>query len=274
MGGDPDAPFDPCRMGYSNTPTGDGLADWSNAPEGGRPPSLSYEYFGYAARHENMVSTQNGDGNQGYQNLGGAFWSQEGDGARKMIAAQFNVWGDTNVSDTWSGYSESQDTIGAPDFVDRNVSWDKGETLFRNREGIERFFITDINNPAGSAAAQSESPVMWDLTHVFPNSEDVVGNADFNHIPGGGNVLCMDGHVEYLKYPGEFPVVAIWVYRANGARTIDYLQFSLQMLRDQPTSSSRRSGLRILAVPLIRDHATIPVPSDCPQEPKILARFI
>ncbi len=30
-------------------------------------------------------------------------------------------------------------------------------TLFRLREGVERFLITDINNPAGSAMAQSES---------------------------------------------------------------------------------------------------------------------
>jgi len=26
---------------------------------------------------------------------------------------------------------------------------------------------------------------------------------DFNHVPGGANVLYMDGHVEFLKYPNE-----------------------------------------------------------------------
>ena len=35
----------------------------------------------------------------------------------------------------------------------------------------------------------------------------------FNHIPGGSNVLYMDGHTEFMKYPGKFPMVAIWVYR-------------------------------------------------------------
>jgi len=69
----------------------------------------------------------------------------------------------------------------------------------RLREGIERFFITDINNPAASAVAQSEIAVMWDVTSTTP--------ADFNHVPGGSNVLYMDGHVEFLKYPSEeFPV--------------------------------------------------------------------
>jgi prepilin-type processing-associated H-X9-DG protein len=28
----------------------------------------------------------------------------------------------------------------------------------------------------------------------------------FNHIPGGANVLYMDGHVEFQRYPtGEYP---------------------------------------------------------------------
>jgi prepilin-type processing-associated H-X9-DG protein len=69
------------------------------------------------------------------------------------------------------------------------------QTIFRLREGIERFFVTDINNPAGSATAQSELPVMWDAVSIVVK--------DFNHIPGGSNVLYMDGHVEFLKYPAE-----------------------------------------------------------------------
>lgn len=28
----------------------------------------------------------------------------------------------------------------------------------------------------------------------------------FNHIPGGGNILYMDGHTEFVKYPGTFPM--------------------------------------------------------------------
>lgn len=74
-----------------------------------------------------------------------------------------------------------------------------GNVMLRLREGIERFLITDINNAAGSAKAQSEVAIMWD--HVTTNT------IDFNHIPGGGNVLYMDGHVDFLKYPGDkFPM--------------------------------------------------------------------
>jgi len=71
-------------------------------------------------------------------------------------------------------------------------------TAYRLREGIERFFITDINNPAATTQAQSELPVMWDV--VMTNPEE------FSHIPAGGNVLYMDGHVSFEKYPGDFPM--------------------------------------------------------------------
>jgi len=73
-----------------------------------------------------------------------------------------------------------------------------GTTVFHLREGIERFLITDINNPAASAKAQSEVYVMFDaLSTEIQN---------FNHPPGGCNVLYMDGHVSFIKYPAEQPV--------------------------------------------------------------------
>jgi len=74
------------------------------------------------------------------------------------------------------------------------------DTLYRLREGIARFLITDINDPAASAVAQSEIPVMWDLIAQKPSSEN-----QFNHVPGGVNCLYMDGHVEFIKYPGKYP---------------------------------------------------------------------
>jgi len=74
--------------------------------------------------------------------------------------------------------------------------------IYRTREGIERFLITDINNSAASAKAQSEIWIMGDNISTTP--------ASYNHIPGGSNVLYMDGHVSFLKYPsngvGDGPV--------------------------------------------------------------------
>jgi len=77
------------------------------------------------------------------------------------------------------------------------------DTIFRLREGVERFLITDINNPGIAQTAASDLPVMWDGITIFANSK----GASFNHTPGGGNVLYMDGHVEFLRYPSdEFPI--------------------------------------------------------------------
>jgi prepilin-type processing-associated H-X9-DG protein len=101
------------------------------------------------------------------------------------------------------------DTLGAQCDQDFNVSATYAgtqvggrDTFYRLREGIERFLITDINNPAASAKAQSEVPVMWD--HVTTNV------ADFTHVPGGSNILYLDGHVAYTRYPGDrFPMTEV-----------------------------------------------------------------
>ena len=81
-----------------------------------------------------------------------------------------------------------------------------GDAVRRLREGIERFLITDINNPAGANAAQSAVPVMWDTFGAASFSDSGEAQAVFNHVPGGCNVLYMDGHVAFVKYPGAFPV--------------------------------------------------------------------
>ena len=73
-----------------------------------------------------------------------------------------------------------------------------GDTVHRLREGIERFLISDINNPAASAQAQSTIAIMFDAL-----STEV---KNFNHVPGGSNVLYMDGHVSFVRYPTQAPV--------------------------------------------------------------------
>jgi len=57
-------------------------------------------------------------------------------------------------------------------------------------------FILSVH---ASAKAQSEIATAWDALSMNIQY--------FNHVPGGANVLFMDGHVEFLKYPGDqFPV--------------------------------------------------------------------
>lgn len=77
------------------------------------------------------------------------------------------------------------------------------DTLYRLREGIERFLVTDINNPAQSAQAQSSLPIMWDNIAARPG-----GGIGYNHVPGGCNVLYLDGHVAFVRYGETFPANA------------------------------------------------------------------
>ena len=82
-----------------------------------------------------------------------------------------------------------------------------GSVIFRLRDGIERFLVTDINNPVACANASGAAPLMWD--HASTKT------IDFSHVPGGGNVLYLDGHVEFLRYPADrFP------FTEDSARTL------------------------------------------------------
>jgi prepilin-type processing-associated H-X9-DG protein len=80
------------------------------------------------------------------------------------------------------------------------------EKIFRLREGVERFFITDINDPAASAKTQSSIPVIVERPG--------------HHSPDGGNVLYMDGHVEFLKYPSQYPMTERFI---KGLEELDKL---------------------------------------------------
>jgi len=66
------------------------------------------------------------------------------------------------------------------------------DKVYRIREGIERFLIQDINNAGQDALAQSNLPVTCDMVATVSTA--------FNHVPGGSNVLFMDGHAEFQRY--------------------------------------------------------------------------
>jgi prepilin-type N-terminal cleavage/methylation domain-containing protein/prepilin-type processing-associated H-X9-DG protein len=99
-----------------------------------------------------------------------------------------------------SGDARNPDKILPDDFVTGDIEGDD-YTLYRLREGIERFLITNINQAGATATAQSGLPVIWDIVCTNPGG---AGN-QFNHVPGGMNCLFLDGHVDFLRYPSKFP---------------------------------------------------------------------
>lgn len=183
-------PSDP--DGYTNYAKG----VWADVSGKGIDPcriyDLSYSYFGWVIRPEQyLILNGNDNAYPGTTEIDGNYVTV----FLEMLGAAMA----TPVSKAGQLYDE--------DLVFKNYLDDE-VIIYRLRDGIARFLITDINNPQTSNRAQSELAVMWDM--VMPmNAAD--GKTSYNHIPGGSNVLYMDGHVSYLRYSSGFPVSSVWV---------------------------------------------------------------
>ena len=71
-------------------------------------------------------------------------------------------------------------------------------SVYYLRDGIARFTIADIFNPGAAAMAESQIAVMWDTVRTN-NGRPVY--REMNHSPLAANVLFMDGHVAFARYP-------------------------------------------------------------------------
>ncbi len=189
---------------FISVPNGQWCTQNPNSPNYGRldPEEFddrSYLYFGWAAENDvvwgtmvisSIVETELTGGNARDRDLQAA---------------------SANYDNLFAYYINNMVASRYPEYATAVATGNGGgSTIMRLKEGIERFMITDINNPASGAVAQSELPVMWDSVKGALESKGV---SQFHHVPGGANVLYMDGHVEFLRYPGkditEIPVTPI-----------------------------------------------------------------
>ncbi len=154
----------------------------------------------------------------------------------EIFAIRFMVAGMVDAQG-WNPFSHDDDIDWRADgFEDLGITneiascWGSGPTTssVRTREGIERFFITDVNNPGENARAQSSIPLMVDMvsapnpsTSEFPTEIDglpVGGKLQrFNHAPGGMNALYLDGHVDFIKYREHYPASPGATFYLGGA---------------------------------------------------------
>ncbi|MCP4642352.1 MAG: DUF1559 domain-containing protein [bacterium] len=121
---------------------------------------------------------------------------------------QLSGWIETLASDAAAAFGGG-DMATFNDLTESDVSVPGagsggGDSVLRLREGVERFLISDINNPAATAKGQSEIFIMWDILATVPEA--------YNHVPGGSNVLYMDGHVEFERYDPNGPAPANQVF--------------------------------------------------------------
>ena len=188
----------------------------------GNAESHSYYYYGYLIDSDGaMVAALNtlrsyatavaGD----QYTMGSDYATHTADPARKAVDdalnSNYNPFDYRSKVDIQADIDLALTSIGLPLGPIAQGTGGKDE-LVKMREGIERFLITDINNPAGSAEAQSTLPAMWD--RLVWSATTARYRQRFNHIPGGCNVLFLDGHVEFKRYDtgNEFPVTPVQAY--------------------------------------------------------------
>ncbi len=99
-------------------------------------------------------------------------------------------------------YREQVERGGA--FLDDLKDGD-GKPIYRLCEGVERFFITDINDTQASWKIQSKLPVFIERPGAHGDSIAV---------------LYIDGHVESLTYPGDFPASRIFIEALQGLEAL------------------------------------------------------
>jgi len=152
----------------------------------------SYSYLAYAVPREALINPAVDENSTQANPL--AYFQPSFLVVLQQLGEKYAQWG--------SGATEARD------FVDEDLSTGPPPVL-RLREGIERFSITDINNPAASAEAQSDIFVFYDAisTNVSGGAQT---KAAYNHLPGGGNVLYLDGHVAFGVFPGRTPMSRAW----------------------------------------------------------------
>jgi len=141
---------------------------------------LAYNYNGYAI-YAGDSSRQQGD------------LARATSEARQLSAALAPAIAAAASGDWTQAKQLIQEDVAVSSDID--TSGETAHKVYRLREGVERFFITDTNNEAEAARVQSEIWIMHDRVH-----SDI---GDYWHTPGGSYVVYLDGHVEYRSYSGQ-----------------------------------------------------------------------
>jgi prepilin-type N-terminal cleavage/methylation domain-containing protein len=135
---------------------------------------VSYTYYGWALRGQDVIDSSS-DLNADEPVFDSGFLQAVGTEIGQSGIDKFNEGKPGEAFENDITYTS-----------DANVE----KTIYRLREGIERFFITDINNPAASSKSQSELVVLWDSVwgpntagaNYFGSSQESVHEFGFREV--------------------------------------------------------------------------------------------
>jgi prepilin-type N-terminal cleavage/methylation domain-containing protein/prepilin-type processing-associated H-X9-DG protein len=108
-----------------------------------------------------------------------------------------------------------------------------GDTFYQQAINVGRFFIRDINNPTIGVVSDAEIPVLFD-------SVSERGIVKLNHLPLGGNILFLDGHVGFSRYT-QTALAAntqdplYWLSPVRLPYTTDFIEFLRANVYDNTT---------------------------------------
>jgi prepilin-type N-terminal cleavage/methylation domain-containing protein/prepilin-type processing-associated H-X9-DG protein len=117
----------------------------------------------------------------------------------REIDLQDTPWGELALANVATNGAASDDDFEFKNFTGFQMG--AGNVLHRLELGVERFFITDSSTPDKAEASSARIPIMWDFNRASGGGAGRSMETYFSHVPGGANILFLDGHVEFSKYP-------------------------------------------------------------------------
>ncbi len=161
--------------------------------------AMSYIYYGFMLIPPHYVDLKTADPNDPNLVFGGVGWKVDAiDHFRERMKQHETHWDGTEAG---GRFMDEDFSTGAKQ--------DMHSTFHRLREGVWNFYLNELDESCGGLA-ESDIWVMADeVMDGVPEHMHHKKRAKrkrINHLPWGCNVLFMDGHVHFERYPGMPPV--------------------------------------------------------------------
>jgi len=170
----------------------EGTWNFDGNPANGIAPcridARSYNYYGYTFSQETYTVPGSDPNDASIKDLA-------------SLARVVNVEAVKTAQQFAEEINQAKTREEAQALADRDIGI-PGAMAYRLQLGVERKVFPDVSSEDDAKLAQGKILVQHDTISSRAG--------DFNHDPGGVNAVYMDGHVEFIKFPGKFPSQRAW----------------------------------------------------------------